>query len=60
MARQRVTQRALAAHLRLSQPQITKRLNGQIEFRNSELEEAAGLLGVPVTQFLPVTAASAA
>jgi transcriptional regulator with XRE-family HTH domain len=59
LARQHVTQRQLGEHLGLSQPQITKRLNGAIEFRPSELEAAADLLRVPVTQFLP-TAASAA
>lgn len=59
MARQRMTQRRLAAHLGLSQPQVMKRLNGAIEFRPSELERAAELFGVPVTQFLPTPASAA-
>lgn len=53
MLSQGVSQRQLAAHLGLSQPQVTKRLNGQIEFRPSELEAAADLMQVPVTRFLP-------
>lgn len=53
MLAQGMSQRQLAAHLGLSQPQITKRLNGAIEFRPSELERAAEVLGVPVTKFLP-------
>lgn len=53
MLLQGVSQRELAAHLGLSQPQVGKRLNGVIEFRPSELERAAELLGVPVTKFLP-------
>jgi transcriptional regulator with XRE-family HTH domain len=53
MARQRVSQRQLAAQLGLSQVQIQRRLAGRIEFRPSELDRAAELLGVPVTQLLP-------
>lgn len=53
MLSQGVSQRELAASLGLSQPQVAKRLKGTIEFRPSELERAAELLGVPVTQFLP-------
>ncbi len=60
MARQRVSQRQLAAQLTLSQVQIQRRLAGRIEFRPSELDRAAELLGVPVTQFLPVAPAAPA
>jgi hypothetical protein len=35
-----------------------KRLNGRIEFRPSELDSTAEMLGVPVTQFLPVAPAA--
>lgn len=59
MARQRVAQRQLAQHLGLSQVSISKRLRGVIEFRTSELERTADLLGVPVTHFLPTTASAA-
>jgi len=53
LARKRLTQRRLAECLGMSQPQVTKRLAGRIEFRPSELEKAAELLGVPMTAFLP-------
>jgi len=53
MGRQRMTHAQLARHLGISQGQTTKRLNGRIEFRPSELDAAATALGVPVTQFLP-------
>lgn len=55
MARQRVSQLQLATRLGLSQPQISKRLTGRLEFRPSELDAVAELLGVPVTQFLPAS-----
>jgi transcriptional regulator with XRE-family HTH domain len=57
MGRQRRTHRELAEALGISQPQVTKRLNGDIEFRPSELEQVAEMLGVPVTQFLPAAPA---
>jgi transcriptional regulator with XRE-family HTH domain len=60
MARQRVSQRQLAAQLGLSQVQIQRRLAGRIEFRPSELDRAAELLGVPVTQLLPSAPAASA
>lgn len=63
MGRQRMTHQQLAEALGLSQPQTTKRLNGVIEFRPSELEAAAELLGVPVVQFFsgaPASTGSAA
>jgi len=60
MARQRVSQRQLAAQLGLSQVQIQRRLAGRIEFRPSELDGAAELLGVPVTRFLPAPTGTAA
>jgi transcriptional regulator with XRE-family HTH domain len=54
MARQGVRQRDLAEHLGLSQPQVGKRLAGEIEFRPSELAAVAELLRVPLSQFFPV------
>ena len=54
-ARQRVSQRALAEVLGLSQGQVSARMGGDVEFRLSELERIAVLLKVPITHFLPVT-----
>jgi predicted XRE-type DNA-binding protein len=53
LARQRVMQRQAAEWLGISQPQFGLRLNGEIEFRPSELDRLAEGLGVPVTTFLP-------
>ena len=53
LARQRVTQQQAAKWLGISQPQFGLRLNGEIEFRPSELDSLAKALGVPVTTFLP-------
>lgn len=53
MARQRVTHRALAEHLNLPQPSVTRRLNGRTVFDIAELEKVAEFLGVPVTNFMP-------
>ena len=58
MARQRVTQREVAEHLGVSQPQISARLRGEIAFDTVELEILARAFGVPVTKFFgPVSAA---
>lgn len=59
MARQRVTQRQMAEWLDISQPQVASRLNGDIEFRPSELEKIAEAMDVPVTLFLPAPARAA-
>jgi len=48
-----VTQRWIGQQLGLSQPQIWERMNGTIEWRNSELEKLAKALNIPVTTFLP-------
>lgn len=59
MARQRVTQRSVARVLGISQPQVTARLKGKVEFRPSELDLLAQAFGVPVTNFLPAPATAA-
>ena len=58
LERQHISQRALAHRMGLSQVQVWKRLNGTIEFRPSELEIAANLLGVEITSFLPQSSAA--
>jgi len=60
MARQRVTHRRLGEQLGISQQQTSSRLSGTVEFRPSELEKVAELLGVPVSQFIQQPASSAA
>lgn len=42
----------LGGVLRLSQPQISKRLNGRIGFEAKELVEVAGALDIPVDRLL--------
>ncbi len=61
MARQRVTQRQLAAHLGLPQVSISRRLTGRIQFDIGEIEKVAEFLQVPVSQFIsPVATRGAA
>lgn len=52
MARQRVSQTALAALLDTSQAAVSRRLRGQVPFDIIELEVIAARLGVPVAQFV--------
>jgi transcriptional regulator with XRE-family HTH domain len=56
MARQRITQMALAARLGRSQPYVCRRLTGEVAFDLAELELVAEALGVPLSQFMPVAA----
>lgn len=60
MARQRKTQRDLAAALELSQAQVSDRLREKVAFDVRELEKVANWLGVPVSQFMPAGSAGAA
>lgn len=53
MARNRVTQDQVAEVLGISQPQVSKRLLGEIAFDVVELEVVGQLLGVPASTFLP-------
>lgn len=58
MARQRVQQRQVAEWLGISQPQIGKRLRGEIAFDTGELETLASHFAVPVVQFFPERSAA--
>jgi transcriptional regulator with XRE-family HTH domain len=60
MGRQNLSGRQLAEAVGLSQTMASRRLRGLIEFRPSELDKIADLLGVPVTQFMRQPATSAA
>jgi transcriptional regulator with XRE-family HTH domain len=53
MARHRVAQNAVAAHLGLSQTAISKRLAGTVPFDINELTRTAELLGVDLADLLP-------
>lgn len=53
VARQRVTHRELGRRINLSQPQVTRRLNGRLAMDTAELERIAQALGVSVDRFLP-------
>lgn len=52
LARRGLLQRQLAEHLGISQPQISRRLEGVIAFNVDELASVAEFLGVPVTLLL--------
>lgn len=51
MAERRVSGVALAARLGVTQPYLSRRLTGEVEFRAGELERIAAELGVPVSRF---------
>jgi transcriptional regulator with XRE-family HTH domain len=53
LARRRIKQTTLAEKLGLSQPAISRRLAGEIEFSITELTLAAELLEVPLADLLP-------
>jgi len=52
MARRRITQDRVADLLGISQPQVSKRLNGDIAFDVVELDKLADLLGIPAATLL--------
>lgn len=52
MTRRRVKQSDLAAVLHVTQPQISQRLNGRVEFTVSELETLARYFGVSPAELL--------
>ncbi len=60
VARQRLTHSKFGELLGLSQPQVTKRLNGVIALDTAELDRIAEVLGVPVERFLTAPAAAGA
>ncbi|MFT4281232.1 helix-turn-helix domain-containing protein [Microbacterium sp.] len=53
MARAGKNQQALAAHLHLSQPAVSRRLSGSVSWSIDELVSTAEFLGVDVTVFVP-------
>lgn len=57
MARTRVTQALLAAHLNLSQAAVSRRLNGDVGFDAKELAIVARVVGKPVSIFFEGIAA---
>lgn len=59
MARQRVSQTALADRLDVSQAYVSRRLTGDVPFDVEELREVAFILGVRVEQFITGTPAAA-
>lgn len=58
MARQRVSQTALAEKLDVSQAYVSRRLAGDVAFDVAELDDVARILGVPVEQFVAASTAS--
>lgn len=52
MARRRVTQADLAAALKMSQPAVSRRLNGAVDFTVSELAIVADLLELDASDLL--------
>lgn len=53
MARRQITQGALAAHLHLSQPAVSRRLSGEKAFDVHELSAISSLLSVPLRDLIP-------
>ena len=51
MARRSVSQAQVASTLGLTQPQVSRRLSGAVEFSASELSKLSKLLDVPVSAF---------
>lgn len=52
VARRRIRQQAIAEHLGLNQQQVSRRLNGVVEFSASELRAIAQLLNTSVGALL--------
>jgi transcriptional regulator with XRE-family HTH domain len=57
LARHRISQTSVAKHLGVSRQNVAQRLNGNVDFRISELITIAELVGIPVTTFLTDVAA---
>ena len=55
IARAGVRQKAVAAHLGMSQGALSRRITGASPFTLDELARVAGFLGVPLTALLPST-----
>lgn len=50
----------LARRLGVTQPYLSRRLTGGVDFRVAELEQVAAVLGMPVADLLPSQEADAA
>jgi transcriptional regulator with XRE-family HTH domain len=55
LARQRMTQRAMAQELGVSVPWVNYRLTGNQEIGLNDLERMAGVLNVGVSELLPMS-----
>lgn len=53
LARQRMSQLTLASRMALSQPALSRRLNGDLSFTIADLDLIARILQVPMTKLLP-------
>ena len=53
MAERRITGAELARRLEVTQPYMSRRLTGEVEFRYSDLERIAEALDVPLSRLLP-------
>ncbi len=52
LVRQKLSHRQFAERVGISQPQISKRLSGELPMDTAELERFAAALGVPIERFL--------
>jgi len=52
LARQQMSQRALARKMRRSDVYVSRRLRGEVPFSITDLDQVAAVLEVPVTKFL--------
>lgn len=59
MARNRVTQQALAGAVSLSQAALSRRLRGEVAFDINELTAVASYLAIPLSNLLPAEAGAA-
>lgn len=60
VGRQQLTHQRLGELIGLSQPQVTKRLNGVLPMDTAELDRIAAVLSVPVDRFLSAPSQAAA
>lgn len=59
MAKKRVTQEQLAAHMGVSQAAIARRLSGRVPFDVDELSRIAEYFAVPVASLYPAESSGA-
>jgi transcriptional regulator with XRE-family HTH domain len=51
LARKNITRQSLAKKIKISSNSLSKKLNGIVDFKVSELEKIAKVLDVPITIF---------